>query len=181
MATESSIFRERAKRAYEVGRLRHAAAWSIPTLLLGGMVALTVHEVSFPLLLASVLYIASMSLLWWGRAPGRAVLPGIVYGFLPLSAGVIAKLHNHVCMGPVCYGVCLPLCIGGGVMAGLFIARVAARSEHSIAIFFSAAATALFTGAIGNSCVGVHGIIGMGLGLVLGFGPMMVFRRAHRS
>jgi hypothetical protein len=181
MATESSDLRERAKRAYEVGRLRHAAAWSIPTLLLGAMVALMVHEVSFPLVLASLLYLASMFLLWRGRAAGRAVLPGIVYGLLPLSAGIIAKLHGHVCMGNACYGVCLPLCIGGGVLAGLFIARVAARSENPIAVFFSAAATALFTGAIGNSCVGVHGIIGMGIGIALGFGPMLVFRRAHRG
>jgi hypothetical protein len=181
MATESSNLRDRAKRAYEVGRFRHAAAWSIPTLLIGGMVALMVQEVSIPLVLASMLYLASMFLLWWGRAPGRGVLPGIAYGLLPLSAGVIAKLHGHVCMGLACYGVCLPLCIGGGILAGLLIARVAARSENPVAVFFSAAATALFTGAIGSSCVGIHGVIGMGLGLALGFAPMMAFRRAQRS
>jgi hypothetical protein len=161
--------------------LWRAAAWSIPTLLIGGMVALMVHEVSIPLVIAAVLYLASMFLVWWGRAPGRGVLPGIAYGLLPLSAGVIGKLHGHVCMGFACYGVCMPLCVGGGILAGLLIARVAARSENPLAIFFSAAATALFTGAIGSSCVGVHGVIGMGLGLGLGFGPLMVFRRAHRG
>jgi hypothetical protein len=140
-----------------------------------------VREVSIPLVLAAVLYLASMFLLWWGRAPSRGVLPGITYGLLPLSAGVIGKLNGHVCMGFACYGVCLPLCIGGGILAGLFIARVAARSESPLAVFFSAAATALFTGAIGSSCVGVHGVIGMGIGIGLGFAPMMAFRRAHRS
>jgi hypothetical protein len=181
MATETAQLRERAKRAYEVGRLRHAAAWSIPMLLLGVMVALMVQEVSIPLVLASVLYLTSMFLLWWGRAPGRGVLPGVAYGLLPLSGGVIGKLHGHVCMGFACYGVCLPLCIGGGVLAGIFIARVAARSENPVAVFFSAAATALFTGAIGSSCVGVHGVIGMGLGLGLGYAPMLVFRHSRRG
>jgi hypothetical protein len=181
MATEISNLRRRAKRAYEVGRLRHAAAWSIPALLIGGMVALMVREVSMPLVLGSLLYLASMFLLWWGRAPGRGVLPGIAYGLLPLGAGVIAKLHGHVCMGGACYDVCLPLCIGGGILAGFFIARVAARSENPMAVFFSASATALFTGAIGSSCVGFHGIIGMGIGLGFGFAPMMAFRRVHRT
>lgn len=181
MATESSDLKEQARRAYELGRLRRAAAWSIPTLLIGGMVAVMVREVSIPLVLAAVLYLASMFLLWWGRAPGRGVLPGIAYGLLPLGAGVIGKLHGHVCMGFACYGVCLPLCVGGGVLAGLFIARVAARSENPLAVFLSAAATALFTGAIGSSCVGVHGVIGMGLGLGLGFGPLMAFRRARHG
>lgn len=181
MATEPSNLRERAKHAYELGRWKHAAAWSIPTLLLGGMVALLVREVSIPLVLAAILYLVSMIMLWWGRAPGRSVLPGVTYGLLPLSAGVIGKMHGHVCMGFACYGVCLPLCIGGGVLAGLFIARVAARSENPMAVFFSAAATALFTGAIGSSCVGFHGVVGMGIGLGLGFAPMMVLRRSHRS
>ena len=181
MATESANLREQAKRAYEVGRLRHAAAWSVPTLLLGGAVAFMVHEVSVPLVLASVLFLASMGLLWWGRAPGRGVLPGIAYGLLPLAGGVIGKLHGHVCMGFACYGVCMVLCVGGGVLAGLLIARVAARSENPLVVFFSAAATALFTGAIGSSCVGVHGVVGMGLGLGLGLIPMMALRRFRRS
>lgn len=181
MATKPLHLREQAKRAYEIGRIKHAAALSIPTLLLGGMVALMSHEVTLPLLLASLLYLVSMFLLWWGRAPGRSVLPGVIYGLLPLSAGVIAELHGHVCMGSTCFGVCLPLCIGGGILAGLFIARVAARSESPLSVFFSAAATALFTGAIGNSCVGFHGIIGMGAGIALGLVPMKVLRHLRHG
>jgi hypothetical protein len=73
------------------------------------------------------------------------------------------------------------LCVGGGVLAGLLIARVAARSENPLVVFFSAAATALFTGAIGSSCVGVHGVVGMGLGLGLGLVPMLAFRRFRRG
>jgi hypothetical protein len=177
MATESASFRVQAKRAYEVGRLRHAAAWSVPTLVLGGVVAMLVNDVSVPLLLSAVLFLASVGLLWWGRAPGRGVLPGVACGLLPLGGGVIGKLHGHVCLGASCYGVCMLLCVGGGVLAGLVIARIAARSQNPLVVFFSAAATALFTGAMGSSCVGVHGIIGMGLGIGLGVFPMMAFRR----
>jgi len=181
METESLNLRDRAKRAYEVGRVLRAAAWSIPTLLLGAGVALLVHEVSVPLLLAAALYAVSVFLLWWGRAPGKGVLPGITYGLLPLAAGVVAKLHGHVCMGFACYTSCMLFCVGGGVIAGLLTARLAARSKSPLAVFLSGASMALFTGAIGGGCVGLHGIVGMGLGIAVGIVPMMLFRRPRHE
>ena len=171
MLAEQSLLRSRAKRAYEWGRLRRALGGSIPTLLVGGMVAALVREVSWPLVLGLLLYAASVLLLWFGRSPGKSVLPGVVYGLLPLTGGVIAKLHGHVCLGMSCYSTCLMYCVGGGVLAGLFVARLASKSDSPLAVFLSAAATALLTGAIGSSCVGVHGIIGMAAGIGLGAVP----------
>jgi hypothetical protein len=167
----------RARRAYELGRLRRALAWSIPTLLLAAVVVALVHEVSLPLLLGLALYLASVVLLWWGRSPGRSVLPGVVYGLLPLAGAVIAKLHGHMCMGATCYGMCVPLCVGGGAVAGLLVARLAARSETPAPVFLSAASTALLTGAIGGSCVGLHGLVGMALGIGAGVLPLLVVQR----
>jgi len=174
MLAEQSLLRSKAKRAYEWGRLRHALAGSIPTLLVAGMVAALVREVSWPLVLGLLLYGASVLLLWFGRSPGKSVLPGVVYGLLPLSGGVIARLHGHVCLGMSCYSTCLLYCVGGGVLAGLLVARLASRSDSPLAVFCSAAATALLTGAIGSSCVGVHGIIGMAAGIGLGALPQAV-------
>ena len=171
MPAEQTWLRAKVRRAYEWGRLRHALGSSVPTLLVGVMVATLVHEISWPLVIGSLLYLASVVLLWVGRSPGRSVLPGVVYGLLPLTGGVIAKLHGHVCMGFSCYSTCLFYCISGGVVAGLLVARLASRSESPVAVFMSAAATALLTGAIGSSCVGVHGIIGMAMGIALGAVP----------
>jgi hypothetical protein len=171
MLAEQSLLRGKAKRAYEWGRLRHALAGSIPTLLVGGMVAALVREISWPLVLGSMLYVASVALLWFGRSPGRSVLPGVVYGLLPLTGGVIARLHGHVCMGMSCYSTCMFYCVGGGVVAGVLVGRLASKSDSPTAVFLSAAATALLTGAIGSSCVGVHGIVGMALGIGLGAVP----------
>ena len=39
---------------------------------------------------------------------------------------------------------------------------------------------ALFTGAIAGGCVGLHGIVGMALGIAVGIVPMMLFRRLRR-
>ena len=180
MAIESTLLREKARRAYELSRLRHALALSIPTLLVGAMVAALVHEVSVPLILGLLLYLASVTLLWWGRGPGRSVLPGVVYGLLPLTGSVIAKLHRHVCMGFSCYSTCMLYCLSGGVIAGLLVARLALRSQTPSAVFLSAAATALLTGAIGGSCVGVHGVVGMVLGFGLGAAPLAWRAMARR-
>ncbi len=177
MLAEQTLLRGRAKRAYEWGRLRHALAASIPTLLVGGMVAALVKEVSWPLVLGLALYGASVVLLWFGRSPGRSVLPGVVYGLLPLTGGVISRLHGHACMGLSCYSTCMLYCVGGGVLAGVLVGRLASKSDTPAAVFMSAAATALLTGAIGSSCVGVHGIVGMAAGVGLGALPLALRRR----
>lgn len=172
MAIDAIQFKRKARRVYELSRLRHALGLSIPVLLVGAMVAALVHEVSLPLILGLLLYLASVTLLWWGGSPGRSVLPGVVYGLLPLTGSVIAKLHHHVCMGFDCYSTCMLYCLSGGVVAGLLVARLALRSQTPVAVFLSAAATALLTGAIGGSCVGVHGVVGMAFGIGLGAIPL---------
>ena len=40
---------------------------------------------------------------------------------------------------------------------------------------------ALFTGAIVAGCVGLHGIVGMGLGIAVGIITMVLFRRLRRG
>jgi hypothetical protein len=178
MLAEQALLRGRAKRAYEWGRLRHASGASIPALLVGSMVAVLVKEVSWPLVLGLALYLASVVLVWFGRNPGRSVLPGIVYGLLPLTGGVISRLHGHACMGLSCYSTCMLYCVGGGVLAGVLVGRLASKSDTPAAVFMSAAATALLTGAIGSSCVGVHGVVGMAMGVGMGALPLALRRRA---
>ena len=172
MAIESIQLRDKARRIYEVARLRHALAFSIPALFIGLSVALVVRDISMPLVFGLLLYLTSVVLLWWGRGPGRSVLPGVTYGLLPLAGGIIAKFHHHACMGFSCYSTCMLYCVSGGLLAGLLVARLAMKSQTPVVIFLSAAATALLTGTIGGSCVGGHGIIGMALGIGLGAIPL---------
>jgi hypothetical protein len=39
----------------------------------------------------------------------------------------------------------------------------------------------LFTGAIAGGCIGLHGIVGMGLGMAADIVPMMLFPRLRRG
>jgi hypothetical protein len=174
MPIESVILRGRAKRAYELGRVRTALGWSIPTLMIAGAVAALLRDLSSPLLLGLALYFGCAVLLWWGRSPGRSVLPGVVYGLLPLAGSMVARMNGHVCMGMTCYSACLAYCVTGGLLAGLLLARHAARSDAPSVAFLSAAATALLTGAMGGSCIGIHGILGMAVGIGVGAVPLAV-------
>ncbi len=106
METDANSLKQRARRLYEVGRLRGALGWSIPALILAALVALIVRQISIPLAIGVALYAASVGLLWWGRAPGRGVLPGLVYGLVPLGAAVIANFYGHACVGADCLRVC---------------------------------------------------------------------------
>ena len=99
METESLNLRDRARRAYEVGRILRTAAWSIPTLLLGAGVALRVHAISIPLLVAAALYAvsaflsaASMALFTGAIAGGCVFLHGIVGMALGIAAGFVPMM-----------------------------------------------------------------------------------------
>jgi hypothetical protein len=62
------------------------------------------HEISIQLLLAAALYAVSVG------------------------------LHGRVCMGFACHTLCMLFCVGGGVIAGLLTACLAARSESPLIV-----------------------------------------------
>ena len=178
METDANVLKQRARRQYEVGRLRGALGWSIPALVLAALVALLMGQMSMPLVIGLVLYAASVGLLWWGRAPGRGVLPGLVYGLLPLGAALIANAHGHSCIGFACFRMCTLICFGGGLAAGLLIARLAVRSPNPSALFLSAASVAFLTGIIGGACMGIYPVIGMAIAIIAGFVPVALRSRS---
>jgi hypothetical protein len=180
MATDESTLRQRARRLYEMGRLRGALGWSIPALILAALVAVIVRQASIPLAIGVTLYAASVGLLWWGRVPGRGVLPGLAFGLVPLAAALTSNFIGHHCVGTACFHLCTLICFSGGLIAGLLVARIAVRSPTPVALFLSAASVAFLTGVIGGACMGVYPVIGMAAAIALGFLPVALRFRARR-
>jgi hypothetical protein len=181
MATDTHALKQRARRLYELGRLRGALGWSIPALILAALVALVVGHASVPLTIGVVLYAASVALLWWGRAPGRGVLPGLVFGLVPLAAALAANMHGHACTGGACFRICTLTCFGGGLVAGVLIARVAVRSPNPMALFVSAGSVAFLTGVIGGACMGIYPVIGMAVAIAFGLLPVALRSRPRSA
>jgi hypothetical protein len=180
MATDDmgDTLQQRARRLYELGRLRGALGWSIPALILAVLVAVIVRHASIPLAGGVALYAASVGLLWWGRGPGRGVLPGLVFGLVPLGAALIANFHGHAaCVGAACFRVCTMACFGGGLVAGLLMARVAVRSANPMALFLGGASVAFLTGVMGGACMGVYPVIGMAVAIAFGLVPVALRSR----
>src|SRR5690606_6404313 len=94
---------------------------------------------------------------------------------LSLCAGRV-----HTCGVNGCGTLCVPACALGGVVAGLAVARVAARRGLGLWFFIPASSLCLRTGAMGCACLGFSGVVG----LVVGFGAGLVpglGRRAVRQ
>jgi hypothetical protein len=175
---ELSLLQRRARLRYELGRLRRAGLGTLPLLpLLGVALCLTQRP-------ASTLYFglgalaAALLMLWQGQLAQRAVLPGLCAGVVPLALSLCANQIHH-CGAHGCSSFCAPACALGGTLAGLAVMAVARRRGLGLRFVLGASAVALLTGAMGCSCVGYSGVLGLGGGYLLGALPgLLRFRRA---
>lgn len=109
-------------------------------------------------------------MLWYGRDPQKAVLPGIAAGLVPLALALCAN-HMHACSAEGCSSLCVPACALGGFVAGLAVASVGNRRRVGIWFWLSASSLALLTGAMGCACIGYSGVVGLSIGFGVGVVP----------
>lgn len=170
VSTDLSQLERRARLAYERGRLRRALFGVVPLVpVIAGATWLTQRPGS-SLVFGAAALLAGVGMLWYGRDPQRAVLPGIAAGLVPLVLALCAS-QLHLCGPEGCTSLCVPACAFGGTVAGLAVARVGHRRRAGPLFWVTGSAIALLTGAMGCSCVGHSGLIGLGLGFVAGVLP----------
>ncbi|HEY6558728.1 MAG TPA: hypothetical protein VI072_15700 [Polyangiaceae bacterium] len=180
MWTEQDLMR-RARRAYELARLKRAVLGFAPVLLLV-IVAMALGNRPLPVFgLGAGLFVGGVALLWYGRDPARAVLPGVLAGVIPLCFALCASRIGHVCHGDGCVSVCLYACSAGGLLAGAGIGWYAQSRRCSRKLLFPAAGFAVLTGAMGCSCVGYTGVIGLVAGLCGGVAFSIARTRSQRT
>jgi len=114
-------------------------------------------------------------MLWYGREPQKAVLPGIAAGLVPLVFALCAN-HLHGCGADGCRSLCVPACALGGVVAGLAVASVGNQRKAGPRFWVSAAALALVTGAMGCVCIGYSGVLSLAVGFGAGTVPGLLRR-----
>jgi hypothetical protein len=177
MAAGELSLEARARRAYELGRLR-AALRLAPFVLVAAAAAIgcgrplpVTCAVAVPLLLLSV------GLAYAGGSPGRAVYHGLLAGAAPLAAPLLMATVGHTCFGPACASLGLPACILGGSLAGVVIARTTARQDADLPFVLAALAVAALTGSLGCTIAGAAGVLGMLAGVILAGTPVLVAAR----
>ena len=113
-----ALLHSRARRAYELGRLRTALRVAPFVLLALAAALLCGRPLDVCSALCAVLLPLSVGLVFLGGSAGRAVRPGLLAGFAALALPLLVRTAGHACMGPACMILCLPSCVLGGALAG---------------------------------------------------------------
>jgi hypothetical protein len=157
---------ESARSAYERGRVAKAlrtAALVVPMMLLsfgccGSQVA--------ALAIGAVLAAAVTVLVWRGGVAGRAVLPGLLAGAVPLAFPLLAcpACQRAGWVGAASLGAC----VVGGLASGAIVAAYTLRVREDRAVFLvTAGGVAAVAGSLGCVIVGMGGVVAMAIGLML--------------
>lgn len=174
-STERREMERRARVRYEWARAKRALVGFAPLLLVVAVATAIARHPSATAALGFAAFIAGATMLWYGRDPKRAVLPGVLAGFVPLVLALCTS-HVHGCTGDGCMMMCVPACGVGGLVAGLAVASVGNRRRAGTVFWLSASALALLTGAMGCACVGYSGIVGLAAGFAAGVVPGLIRR-----
>ena len=169
-----SDLKQRARAAYERGRVRHALVAALPCVAIAAIAGLIDREWSLALSVGALLFSAAFLAYFRGRHFGRAVLPGVAAGVIPFLAIHVARASGHLCTGTSCISLCIPACVVSGVVAGLLIARVSRRSGAPLGSWAAGGVIAALTGALGCACIGVLGVVGLVVGIVVGSAPLVL-------
>lgn len=167
---------ERARRAYERGRLRWAlavGAYVVP------MAIVSVLACGRPLVSAL------NGLLLWGLCAlgrwrgGRFAAPigwGLAAGAAALALPVIFHPHGLPCVDPACCRGSVPYCWIGGALAGLVVAlRALAIRDGRAAFLVGGCTIAALAGSLGCVIGGLLGLGGLAAGLLIGTAPIAVW------
>ncbi len=156
----------RARRAYELGRLRRGLKLAALLSPLGLASALLCGA---PLLsLAAVVALCSLVtvLTWRGLEVGRAVLPGLVAAGPAVLAPLLVRGAGHGCAASACLPVCLAACFVCGIASGALLALFAAKLKGGRAFMGAAMAVTTAAGALWCVAFGASGVLGMLAGVI---------------
>lgn len=166
----------RTRLAYEWGRAKRAIFGAVPALILMGGAAVLGDTPRWALAFGGALFLVSCAMLWYGRDPQRAVLPGLVAGILPLVLVLASRHLGHFCTGASCTTLCIQACTIGGMLAGFGVASAGNASRAGLGFWVAASAIAILTGAMACSCLGIAGIVGLSVGFGVGAVPALLGR-----
>lgn len=177
-STEHASLRARAKRAYELGRLRMATRITLPVAAMIAVPLLGGQALASTALAGAVLLALAVGFRFRGQVLGRAVTPGLLAGSAPLLLPLLLRSSGHCCIGGACWSICMLGCIAGGVLAGVAIAwRSAAEKEQRWTFLGAASLLAGAAGVLGCAVFGYAGMTGMAVAVVVSSVPVAVVTR----
>ena len=163
--TEADRLRE-VREAFNRGRIKLASLAALAVVSLW-LVAVVAHGDTTTLGFAFGLAAIASSSLYFGRAPGRAVLPAFILGLIPFCSLLFVRAATgYACHLGGCNAICLPTCIASGLVAGGLLAFFALRTRSTLGFVSTAAGITWLVGAMGCPCAGFASIAGLAGGIL---------------
>lgn len=159
----------RARRAYELARLRRALLRALPAL--GFFVVLCLEGASHDLGRVApslAMYVTAVLALHLGGGAAAAVVPSLLFGVVPFVIVRVAESAGHVCLGEACVTWCLPACVIGGVAGGALVGLRGRNEADRWGYALSSVTLVVLAGAVGCSCAGHAGLAGIVVGVLAG-------------
>jgi hypothetical protein len=173
----------RARRAYELTRIRRALLAASPVLALAAVAALVSPSPTRVVPFAALSFGAAALMVWQSRSLSRAALVGMVAGVVPLALSLAANQWHacgpHGCASHGFSSFCAPACAVGGLVAGLGVGLASPRTRAAAPFWIGASGLAWGVGALGCACVGAVGVVGLAVGLLAGVMPAWSVRAAR--
>jgi hypothetical protein len=164
----------RARRAYELGRLRWSLRFGLFALAAGAAAVACGRPLELSCVLCAALLPLVVVFAFRGGSAGRAVMPGLLAGAAAMAMPLLLSTVGHSLFGVSCMAFCLHVCVIGGLALG---AVIALRRESEPAFLIPAIAVAGLTGALGCTMAGTAGVLGMLAGAVVGGAPVLIAAR----
>jgi len=115
--TEDLLWR-RARRQYELCRLRHTLQRSWPVVPIIAVGALYHSDTALIASAGAILFALATLFSWLGQTWGRAIFPGFLAGAPPLLIPRLVPANAFCWIGGRCWEWCMLLCPLSGLIAG---------------------------------------------------------------
>jgi len=172
-------FRQRALRAYEWGRLRHAAVKAWPALLLTTISWWLCHEPVLSFAIGGSLFALATGFFWYGRVAARAANAGMKGGMIAFAVPVLA-FHFYFAHDCCTLTTMLLINAGWGVGVGVLLSIESSpmQIQRNVFLLF-ASVVASISGMLGCILFGPMGLAGMAAGVLLATAPVAIYRHAN--
>lgn len=177
MSVAEADLAARARRAYELGRLRWALGRAAAAAAIAAVTLVGCAAPAAPAACAAALGALIAVCLWRGGSWERGARLGFLAGLAPCLLPAAARAV-HACCDRFCLSL-PPVCVAGGVIAGILLGWLGLRVHGDRRFWLAAGAAAALAGSTGCLAAGLAGMAGMALGLLAGAAaPVLAARTA---
>jgi hypothetical protein len=159
------VLRRQARRAYEWGRLRTAAAVAVVVVPLAALSAAETRSLQKSAVGGGLLLCMAIALRWRHRRGAEDATAGLQAGILPMAAALGLCRFAPACPWGLSLGLCAAAALGGGAWLGL---HAFGHEDAGLPRWATAVTVAVLTASLGCMALSAGVMMGVVVGLGLG-------------